>query len=327
MTAVHKARRRVVTRARDWQQKGDLTRRIADEQRPKIKRALLAAIREFRKSIDPTKVPAHANALALREIFPRARYEDALRKAFEAIATCYEDAGKGGALQLHNLILHARRTQHLRKDQPGFGGAYSFDRFTPEVQATLRKMQDQFIGNLSKEARDAVERAVYDGMIEGWPPEKIAREIKGVIGLNERQATAVDTYRVGLERAGHETSIVEDLVENYIESSLDYRAGMIAQTESIRAANEGLHDGYEQAIGRGLFPHDAVRRFWQVALDEATCPICEAIPEANEEGVAVGEAFDTDEGLIMDPPVHPNCRCSVTYVTDLDMVPAEEDAA
>lgn len=323
---VHK-RRRVVTRARDWQQKGDATRRIADEQRPKIKRALLAAIRTFRASIDLDEFKAqlrHGSQLGARRAFPRKRYEDALRKAFEAIATSYEDAGKKGAQQAHNLVLHARRTRHLRKDAPGFGGSYAFDRFTPEVQDALRTMQDAFIQNLSQEAADAVEEALYDGMVEGWTIDEIAAAIRDVIGLNVRQATAVDNYRAGLEGSGMEATEIDALVEAYVESSLDYRAGMIAQTESIRSANLGLHDGYAQAIERGLFPQDAVRRFWQIAADEGVCPICEGIPDANEDGVAVGEEFESDDGPIMDPPVHPNCRCSVTYVTDLDMVDAEE---
>jgi hypothetical protein len=329
----HVFKRRVVTRAASWQQKGDITRRIADEQKPKIKRALRAAISDFRRSIDLEAFKRELRSgsqMGARRAFPRKRYEDALRKAFEAIATCYEEAGKAGARQVHNLTLHARRRGRVRKDTPGFGGQYAFDRFTPEVQEALRQLQDAFIGGLSQEAADAVEQALYDGMVEGWSADEIAQEIRAVIGLNDRQASAVDNYRAGLEARGDITAEeIGGLVDNYVEASLDYRAEMIARTESIRSANLGLHDGYEQAIDRGLFPHEAVRRYWQVAIDEATCPVCLAIPDDNEDGVEVGEAFETEDGPIMDPPVHPNCRCSVTYVTDLDMVesPDDEEAA
>jgi hypothetical protein len=323
---VHKARRRIVTRARDWQHKGDIIRTIADEQRPKIKRALLNAIRTFRQSIDfaEFKRTGVRSTLAARNAFPRKRFEDALRKAFEAIATCYEDAGKAAALQVHNLTLHAHRTRYLRKDDaPGFGGSYAFDRFTPEVQDALRTMQDEFIQNLSQEAADAVEAAIYDGMVEGWSVDEIAAAIRDVIGLNDRQVRAVDTYRGGLEARGDmAASEIDDLVEAYVEASLDYRAGMIAQTESIRAANLGLHDGYAQAIDRGLFPQEAVKRYWQIALDEGTCPICEAIPDDNDEGVEVGEPFETDDGPIMDPPVHPNCLAGNSLVTSRSRIAA-----
>src|SRR3954471_20302075 len=120
---IHKARR-VVTRARDWQQRGDATRKIADAQRPKIKRALLLAIRTFRASINLDEFKyqlQHGSQLGARRAFPRKKYEDALRKTFEAIATCYEEAAKVGAKQAHNIALHARRTRHLRKDTAGFG--------------------------------------------------------------------------------------------------------------------------------------------------------------------------------------------------------------
>jgi hypothetical protein len=324
-------KRRRIRRAAHWQQKGDATRKIADEQKPKIKRALVAAIKTFRAEIDLNEFKRQLRSgsqLGARRAFPRKRYEDALRKAFEAIATCYEAAGKVGAGQVHNLTLHARRRRVRKDDTPGFGGSYAFDRFTPEVQEALRTMQDAFIQNLSQEAADAVEEALYDGMIEAWSVDEIAAAIRDVIGLNDRQAKAVDNYRAGLEaREGITAEEVDSLVGAYVEQSLDYRADMIAQTESIRSANLGLHEGYRQAIDRGLFPQDAVKRFWQTALDEATCPVCIAIPDDNEDGVAVDEPFETEDGPIMDPPVHPNCRCSVTYVTDLDMVePADEEA-
>jgi hypothetical protein len=326
----HIHKRRIVTRAASWQQKGDATRKIADEQKPRIKRALKAAIIHFRQTMDLDAFKQElrtGSQLGARRAFPRLRYEDALRKAFEAIAIAYEEAGKAGAAQVHNLTLHARR-RRIHKDTPGFGGQYAFDRFTPEVQRALRFLQDNFIKGLSAEAADAVEEALYDGMVEGWSVDKIAKVIRDVIGLNGRQAQAVDNYRAGLEaRGGISAEEVDSLVGSYVDASLDYRAGMIAQTESVRSANLGLHEGYRQAIERGTFPHGAVRRHWQIARDEATCPVCLAIPGANEDGVAVEQPFDTNDGPIMDPPVHPNCRCSVTYVTDLDMVEPETTEA
>ena len=59
-------------------------------------------------------------------------------------------------------------------------------------------------------------------------------------------------------------------------------------------------------------------------MDEGVCPICEAIPDNNVAGVRVGENFNSSLGPVNDPPVHPNCRCSINYVTDLDKVPDDK---
>jgi hypothetical protein len=319
-----------VTRAASWQQRGDVVRRISDDHRRAIKQAVLDAVRNFRKTMD---LEAFKDALRrgsrddAKFAFPVKRYADALRKAFERIAQCYEDAAASGALQVHNLTLHTRR-RRLGKDRPGHGGVYAFDRFTPAVQEALRVLQDAFISDLSSEAADAVEQAIIDGATEGLTVDEIAASIRDVIGLNRRQAQAIDNYRANLEsnRSDLDPSAIDAMVEDYVDRSLDYRAAMIAQTESIRAANLGLHDGYLQAVDRGVFPQEAVRRHWQIALDEKTCPICLAIPDQNEDGVAVDEAFETDEGPIMNPPVHPNCRCSVTYITNLDLVDEDQGA-
>lgn len=329
-TLVYK--RRKITRAASWQQKGDVVRRIADDHKRAIAQAVRDAISHFRTSIDLEEFKRQlrtGSQLGARRAFPRKKYEDALRKAFERMAQCYEDAGKAGAGQVHNLTLHARR-RRVRKDVPGHGGVYAFDRFTPEVQEALRTMQEAFIEGMSQDVADAVEQALYDGMINAWTPEEIASEIRDVIGLNSRQAQAIDNFRSGLEAAGTYTAEeIDAMVETRAETALDYRADMIARTESNRSANLGLHEGYRQAIDRGVFPQDAVRRFWQVSLKENTCEICLAIPDMNEEGVAVGEPFETPDGPMMDPPdPHPNCACSVTYITNLDMVePSDEDTA
>lgn len=321
-------KRRKITRAASWQQKGDVVRRIADVHKAAIAKAIRDAIAHFRKTIDLEEFKQQlrtGSQLGARRAFPRKKYEDALRKAFERMAQCYEDAAKAGAGQIHNLTLHSRR-RRVRKDRPGHGGIYAFDRFTPEVQEALSKLQEAFIEGMSQDVADAVEQALYDGMIQGWSVDEIASEIRDVIGLNSRQARAIDNFRSGLEAAGtYSAEEIDQMVLDRAETALDYRADMIARTESIRASNLGLHEGYRQAIDRGVFPQEAVRREWQIALDENTCPICIDIPDMNEGGVAVDEPFDTADGPIMDPPVHPNCRCSVTYITDLDMVSDEED--
>lgn len=236
-------------------------------------------------------------------------------------------------------------SQRVSKD---IGDVFNFDALSPEIQQYLRNQQDEMIAQLESDTLDAISLIVNDGVINGLAPEEIATDIRDMISLTDRQAQAVLNFRSALEDLDPQSlarqlrnvdydqlivdaianqtdladSVIDNMVDDYIDNTLDYRADMIADTEATRAANAGLHDAYSQAIDRGVLDDNAVRRYWQVALDEKTCEVCLSIPDQNEEGVGVDEDFDSFDGPMTDPPdPHPNCRCSVDYVTDLTQVP------
>jgi len=70
----------------------------------------------------------------------------------------------------------------------------------------------------------------------------------------------------------------------------------IARTETVRLANQGLKD---------LYLENQIKSYrWLTALDERTCPECEALD---------GQVFETRDGEagISMPPAHSMCRCSM----------------
>ena len=72
---------------------------------------------------------------------------------------------------------------------------------------------------------------------------------------------------------------------------------MIAVTEITRAAAEGVKLTQETLRSSGL----SFERIWRTANDELVCPVCGPLngkPEREWGGV--------------EPPAHPNCRCSAT---------------
>ena len=75
-----------------------------------------------------------------------------------------------------------------------------------------------------------------------------------------------------------------------------YRADMIARTETIRAYNEAARNNYRKA---GLKKYR-----WVAAYGERTCPEC-----ADRDG----NIYDMNDSL---PPLHPNCRCSISPVVE-----------
>jgi hypothetical protein len=343
--------RDLVLKARHYQRKDDATRRIAERAQRGIGQAIVRALRHFRDSLTARDIAERLRGAGqltpqgAADAIELGRLSDGLRVAFERIAGTFDAAARLGASRFHRAVLGQRRD--MRKDTTGVGAAYAFDRFTPEVQAAVRALQDAFITSLSDEARSQVFSVIVQAQIDGLQPEEIGARIRQVVGLSPSQTQAVVNFErllvqgdrsvltrslrdprfeqelvAMLSRRQPDRALIDRMVQAYADRHLDARARTIAQTESVNAANIGLHESYSQAIDRGLFPHAAVRRFWQVAIDEKTCVICRGIPDRNPDGVGVDQAFDTALGPILDPSVHPNCRCSVRYVTDLDMLDA-----
>lgn len=254
-------------------------------------------------------------------------------------------------------IEFARRYGYLKFDpvvvrRKAIGDEFDFDRFDEDTLAALRQAQDDLIAEMSEQARDTIAYQIDRGVQAGDTADEIAASIRDVVTLTERQAEAVSNYRRLLEDLDQQAlerelrnrafdEVVQDaidageflsdkaitsLVEDYAENYLDYRADTIALTESLRAANEGLRDSYRQAADRGVFPEDAVRRHWRLAGDERVCPICQSIVENNPDGVGLNEDFQSDDGPVDDSPVHTRCRCTIEYVTNLDMLPDDQTA-
>jgi hypothetical protein len=273
-------------------------------------------------------------------------FRETLKKAFDRIGKAYEAAALLGVRKINGSFHQAhRRVRFVAKAVDIF----NFDLFDSDTVAELRRMQDELIVGLSDTARDTIEEIVLDGARRGLSAEAIVSDIRSMIGLTDTQAQAVLNFRNMLEtldrgaltrqlrntaldrtvlnaiEAGESLAAVQidRMVRDYTNNYLDYRAGTIAQTESVRAVNLGLNDAYRQAIDRGALPADAVRREWR--LGDSPCPVCESIPDMNGGGVGVNEAFDSIDGEFFNPPVHPNCMCHVDYITDISKVPDFSD--
>lgn len=274
-----------------------------------------------------------------------AHFGEVLKKPFAALGKVWEAGAALGVRKINGSFAHARRRVRFRKIgaasisfeqwasasvSKAIGDAFNFDLYDTNTQAALREAQDELIQQLTDGARDAIETIVQAGALEGLSAEEIVSDIRDLISLTNFQAQAVLNYRSMLESLDSDAlqrqlrnfsmdeevqaaidngemlanDVVDQLVSDYTDNYLDYRASTIAQTESVRAVNSGLHDAYSQAIERGALPDDAVRREWE--LGDSPCPICESIPDSNPDGVGVDETFDSDDGPIDDPPVHPN---------------------
>lgn len=85
------------------------------------------------------------------------------------------------------------------------------------------------------------------------------------------------------------------------------RAEMVARTETMRAANEGQMQLWDQATEAGLLTGDEQKE-WIVTPDDRLCPICEPL---DGEKTGLDDTFKVDGEEIDGPPAHPRCRCTI----------------
>jgi len=274
--------------------------RVADLLAPKFRKAFLDAVKELDGQLatrDILDALARGDVRALERAGAWRVFADALEPALrEAVL---EAVARGGD-QAANLLPRSVQVQ------------LTFDRTNPKAIEAVDTVVANALQDITNASKDAVVAVIRDGFTDGDTPQQMARSIRDAIGLTERFALAVEHYRDGLIDNGVAVGRANDLAETYSDRLLRLRATQIARTESIRAASAGQHGAWLDAASQGLLDRSGARRHWIVTPDDRLCPICEAIPDLNPDGVGLDEPFQTDVGPVMYPPAHPLCRCAVT---------------
>jgi len=132
-----------------------------------------------------------------------------------------------------------------------------------------------------------------------WAKDHAAQLVKDISDTTEERIRAAVATAL-------ESGTLDD-AKDAIASAVgdDARAEVIARTESMRAANVGQREAWDQAVDNGLLSQN-VRREW-IATSEA-CPICEGL---DGQQIGLDEEYEDDNGEAYDgPPAHPNCRCT-----------------
>jgi SPP1 gp7 family putative phage head morphogenesis protein len=128
--------------------------------------------------------------------------------------------------------------------------------------------------------------------------------------VNDISDTTREEIRGLLEEsfdAGNTTLDVDELAKQIGELIDDPdRAELIARTETMRAANQGQLEAWDQAEEQGLLTGDE-KKEWITTPDDRLCPICEPL-----DGIQVDRdgTFDVDGEQLDGPPAHPRCRCT-----------------
>lgn len=177
----------------------------------------------------------------------------------------------------------------------------------------LEQQGAQLVRDLSEKNRRAIALVLDKAVREGWPIPRIVKSIKESIGLLPGQVKAVFGRRELLESQGLSQKKIEAAVRQYSARLLKQRAENIARTETVRALNNGQQSAWLKLDGDGKLP-TTVKRAWIPAMSERTCPVCMEL--GMQRPVGLREPFTAPSAglIIMMPPAHPSCRCSMGLV-------------
>jgi hypothetical protein len=195
------------------------------------------------------------------------------------------------------------------------------------------------------ETRAGVRELVRLGLAEGIPPNVLAQQVRSLVGLRSDQVQAVETLRQELlaakggtlvERfpprdglrgtAGFKARVpkggatgewVASKAERYATMQRNYRARLIARSETLRAANAGQKELWLQAREKGNLPKEA-KRVLIATLDSRTRP---AHAAAHGQVRGLTEPFDLGDAT--EPGEAPLCRCTQGIASEEDIQRAE----
>jgi hypothetical protein len=198
----------------------------------------------------------------------------------------------------------------------------------------VRSWEASEFAAIRRSVRDGARVVVAEALETGVGPRAAARAIQERIadgGLTAYDRSLVRSFREQLRddptRAlgrtlrdkrfdktvgrGPLTAAKRDkMVAAYERKLVAWRSQTFARTSAMQAANDGQRVAWREAIEGGSVSESEVRRYWIVGEDERMCEVCEPIPNLNARGVALDESFSTPAGAFLNPPVHPNCRCT-----------------
>lgn len=221
-----------------------------------------------------------------------------------------------------------------------------FDVTQREVNEFLTTSRTNFIRNLTRQQRSAIQQAVFTGIQQGKSPQQIARSFEHAIGLTPQQERMVASYANALEQGNraaltrelrdqrYDERVLTAIEENdhipiktmdrmigaYARNLRHHRALMIAQTESLRMVSRARDAAIKQAATVAGVDRSAGTKTWNTILDGRER---ESHHHMDGQTVGIDEPFVSPSGArllypgdtSMGAPASEiiNCRCSVTY--------------
>lgn len=261
--------------------------RVADSLEPQMRLAFLRAVRMVQARLDLVNI---IDALQRGQIEQSTLWQALESELDSAMRSPMREALLGGA-------------DVASRKLPGM----SFDLTNPAAVRAVDSEVANLVRDITAQSREAIRELVRQSVSGDFDVRRLAQQVKGSIGLTPQYSVAVEHYRQSLVDRGIREGRALMMSQAYADRLLRHRAVTIARTEVIRATNAGQQAVWNDAQQEGLLPFDTGRT-WIVTPDDRLCELCAPM---DGQTVGLNEPFQSDEGPVDYPPLHPNCRCAV----------------
>ncbi len=276
--------------------------RIADRRIPEMARGFLKAVDEFRDelSLDAVRdlIERNLDPVAL----PFSLFDDALLDDWRPLV-----------FEIQEKV--AERTADFdvqKQDKPidTVGTEFGFDEADPRAIRNAETFAANLVAEVSANTKMGIRAIIAEGQRGRLTVDEMARRIREIVGLTERESKSVEAFRRGLEARGDlNPRQIEERTQRFYRRKLNQRARRIARNETLNAAQSGRQELWRQARDKGFLDTRRTVRVWIVAPDERVCPIC-APMQGQKRGLE--EQFQSPVGpAALHPPIHIQCRCDV----------------
>jgi phage portal protein BeeE len=182
----------------------------------------------------------------------------------------------------------------------------------PRIKEIMKEVGDARVHDLLESLKVTIEFNVNDPAVLKWMGKRMRNFSKEVTGTSFDEIEAI--LRSGFTEGQPVATIAQTLADKF-ESWDQYRAPLIARTETIAAMNQADLESVSQ-----LQLEDQLDKHWLTAGDEKVRDTHQkAGKEYGEDGIAIDEDFKVGQDLMQAPgdgrlaEENINCRCTLYY--------------
>jgi len=168
------------------------------------------------------------------------------------------------------------------------------------LEDEARQLAKTFATNMTETQLNSMAQTIADGLKEGLGTQQISRKLTMVKGLDSNRAKSFEKYVDDLTSAGVNGKKLERLTKKEFKRLLNDRRWTISQTEA-RVATSHARQTEAKAMG-------AKYKLWMTVGDDRVSEECRA--NQAQGPIPLADAFPSGH---MNPPCHPNCRCTLGY--------------